>query len=306
MLPCTIEIHAEYIPALHRLQSGQEIVILTWLHYSRRDSYRCRPRNDPARPIHGVFATRAPHRPNPIGVHQVRILKLQDNHLVVHPLEAVHNTPVIDIKPVLSQDQDLQTYALLSDNEIQEFLKVARQGWERGLFSGANGNLSLREKDRVLITRSGCSKADISFQDLCVLEMESKELLTGPRPSIETGMHLEIYRMQNRARAVVHTHPTHLLALESASSEALFTHLEAYEARVLQSQLGRVAALEPGSAELARAVADKAREYNCILMPRHGLTCWGADPAEALGKSEELESLAQVEINLRLLAGRTS
>jgi tRNA-Thr(GGU) m(6)t(6)A37 methyltransferase TsaA len=81
---------------------GHELILLTWFHEARRDVLKLHPRSDPALPLAGVFATRSPDRPNPIGLHRVRVLALTGNTIEVEPLEAIDGTPVIDIKPVLS------------------------------------------------------------------------------------------------------------------------------------------------------------------------------------------------------------
>ena len=86
------------------LQAGDEILVLTWLHRAQRDVLRVHPRGDTARAEHGVFATRSPDRPNPIGLHRVRILELGRDRLRVGGLEAIDGTPVVDVKPVLTAD----------------------------------------------------------------------------------------------------------------------------------------------------------------------------------------------------------
>jgi len=302
---CTIELDPRYAPGLHRLRQGQEVIVLTWMHLARRDVYRLRPRNDPARPLHGVFCTRAPHRPNPIGLHQVKILKIHDCRLVVHPLEVVDKTPIVDIKPVLEErfsESGAEKY--FSPEEIQSLVLAGRRGWERGLFSGCNGNLSLRRRGLVLITRSGCSKAALGTRDLSVMDLESGRTFAGEPASIESGMHLEIYLRQEKAQAVAHTHPVSLLALSRAGDGNLFKEQDLFEARAALSGLGRIEAIKPGSRELARAVGEKAREFDCVFMDGHGLTCLAGDIAGAMNKSEELESLASLEIKTRLLASQ--
>ncbi len=302
MPACTIELDPVYAPGLHRLRQGQEVIVLTWMHLARRDIYLLRPGNDPARPLHGVFCTRSPHRPNPIGLHQVRILEIHDCRLVVHPLEVVDKTPVVDIKPVL-QEAYLETGAekYFSSAEIQSLVLAGKRGWERGLFSGINGNLSLMRQGLVLITRSGCFKGALGTEDLSVMDLESGRTIAGEQPSIESGMHLEIYKGQEKARAVAHTHPVSLLALSRAGDGTLFQGQDLFEARAALRGLGRVEALEPGSKDLARAVGEVARKYACIFMDRHGLTCLADDIAGAMNKSEELESLAGLEIKTRML-----
>ena len=96
-----LEIEREFMAGLEGLAPGDEVLVLTWLHESARDVLQVRPRDDPANPITGVFATRSPDRPNPIGVHRVKIREVGEARLKVGPLEAIDGTPVIDIKPVL-------------------------------------------------------------------------------------------------------------------------------------------------------------------------------------------------------------
>ncbi len=92
---------------LDGLAAGDVVLVLTWLHRARRDVLRVHPRDDPANPEQGVFATRSADRPNPIGVHQVEIVGLEGDRVRVRDLEAVDGTPVIDVKPVLG-DEDLR------------------------------------------------------------------------------------------------------------------------------------------------------------------------------------------------------
>jgi tRNA-Thr(GGU) m(6)t(6)A37 methyltransferase TsaA len=98
-----VEVRAPFVEAIHGLEPGQEIFLLTWLHLSRRDVLRVHPRGNPATPLTGVFATRSPDRPNPIGLHRVTVLEIAGTRLRVGPLEAVDGTPVVDLKPVLPQ-----------------------------------------------------------------------------------------------------------------------------------------------------------------------------------------------------------
>ena len=85
------------------LAAGAEILVLTWLDRAARDVLVTRPRDDPARPPTGVFSTRSPDRPNPIGVHRVRIVATDGLRMRVRPLEALDKTPVLDVKPVLDK-----------------------------------------------------------------------------------------------------------------------------------------------------------------------------------------------------------
>jgi len=86
---------------LDRIKAGDQLIIITWLHESRRDVLKTHPRGDESVPLTGVFATRSPDRPNPLGLHPVTVLEIAGRELRVRPLEAIDGTPVVDIKPVL-------------------------------------------------------------------------------------------------------------------------------------------------------------------------------------------------------------
>jgi tRNA-Thr(GGU) m(6)t(6)A37 methyltransferase TsaA len=102
-----VEIDPAFADALAGVAEGSEIILLTWLHLGRRDVLEVHPRGDPERPLAGVFATRSPDRPNPIGLHRVHVLETDaPARLRVSPLEALDGTPVIDIKPVLPGSVD--------------------------------------------------------------------------------------------------------------------------------------------------------------------------------------------------------
>ena len=81
--------------------AGTEILVLTWLDRASRDVLVVHPRGDPGNPLTGVFSTRSPDRPNPIGLHRVQVLAIDGTRMRVRNLEALDGTPVLDIKPVL-------------------------------------------------------------------------------------------------------------------------------------------------------------------------------------------------------------
>ena len=89
---------------LEGIRAGDELIVLTWLDRARRDVLRVHPRGDLSRPEQGVFSTRSPARPNPIGLHRVEVLAVEGERLRVSNLEALDGTPVVDLKPVLSRD----------------------------------------------------------------------------------------------------------------------------------------------------------------------------------------------------------
>jgi tRNA-Thr(GGU) m(6)t(6)A37 methyltransferase TsaA len=96
-----LELRRWAVEALHGLSLGDEIVVITWLHRARRDVLQVHPRSDSRNPLTGVFATRSPDRPNPLGLHPVTVRSIDGNRLRIGPIEAIDGTPVVDIKPVV-------------------------------------------------------------------------------------------------------------------------------------------------------------------------------------------------------------
>jgi tRNA-Thr(GGU) m(6)t(6)A37 methyltransferase TsaA len=102
----TIELLPAVLDGLHKIEVGEEIIVITWFHEARRDVLKVHPRSDKNLPLTGVFATRSPDRPNPLGLHRVTVLEIAERALKVGPLEAIDGTPVVDIKPVLRDSAD--------------------------------------------------------------------------------------------------------------------------------------------------------------------------------------------------------
>jgi tRNA-Thr(GGU) m(6)t(6)A37 methyltransferase TsaA len=100
----TIVIEPGFAPALDGIAAGDAVLVLTWLDRADREALKVHPRGDASRPETGVFATRSPHRPNPIGLHRVRVLAIEADRLHVADLEALDGTPVLDLKPVMGSD----------------------------------------------------------------------------------------------------------------------------------------------------------------------------------------------------------
>jgi tRNA-Thr(GGU) m(6)t(6)A37 methyltransferase TsaA len=99
--PARVVWRPEVGPGAADLQVGERVLVLTWLHQGRRDVLAVHPRGDPDRPRQGVFSTRSADRPNPIGLHAVTIVGVEDDAIAVSGLEAIDGTPVLDVKPVL-------------------------------------------------------------------------------------------------------------------------------------------------------------------------------------------------------------
>jgi tRNA-Thr(GGU) m(6)t(6)A37 methyltransferase TsaA len=92
------------LEGLEGIQPGDQVLVLTWLDRAHRDVLRVHPRGDLSRPEQGVFNTRSPDRPNPVGLHRVEVVSIEGPRVRVRNLEALDGTPIVDVKPVLSDD----------------------------------------------------------------------------------------------------------------------------------------------------------------------------------------------------------
>ncbi len=98
-----LELDPAYARGLRGMGAGDEIVVITWLHRADRAVLETHPRNDPTVPLTGVFATRSPDRPNPLGLHRVTVREISGPRLRIGPIEAIDGTPVVDVKVVLDE-----------------------------------------------------------------------------------------------------------------------------------------------------------------------------------------------------------
>jgi tRNA-Thr(GGU) m(6)t(6)A37 methyltransferase TsaA len=101
-----LDVSPPFAKGLLGITPGDDAIIVTWLHQADRDVLETHPRNDPALPLAGVFATRSPDRPNPLGLHRVTVREISGARLRIGPIEAIDGTPVVDIKPVLTKSLD--------------------------------------------------------------------------------------------------------------------------------------------------------------------------------------------------------
>ena len=101
-----IELDAAVAQGLEGIAVGHDIILITWFHKAHRDQLKLHPRGDRNKPLTGVFSTRSPNRPNPLGLHRVSVLEIDGHRMKVRPIEAIDGTPVVDIKPVLMQSPD--------------------------------------------------------------------------------------------------------------------------------------------------------------------------------------------------------
>jgi tRNA-Thr(GGU) m(6)t(6)A37 methyltransferase TsaA len=93
-----LDIDPAFTRGLRGVQAGDDLVVITWLHRADRDVLEVHPRGNRNNPLTGVFATRSPHRPNPLGLHRVTVREISGSRLCIGPIEAVDGTPVVDVK----------------------------------------------------------------------------------------------------------------------------------------------------------------------------------------------------------------
>jgi tRNA-Thr(GGU) m(6)t(6)A37 methyltransferase TsaA len=96
-----LEVNPTFAEGLFGIATGDEVIVVTWLHRADRDVLKVHPRGDPEIPLAGIFTTRLPHRPNPLGLHRVTVREISGTRLGIGPIEAIDGTPVVDVKPVL-------------------------------------------------------------------------------------------------------------------------------------------------------------------------------------------------------------
>ena len=161
-------------------------------------------------------------------------------------------------------------FPMLIDPDLgQAVLQAGRDGWMRGLFSGFNGNISVRRGDRMIITSTGSAKGHLTADDLAVVDVHTGRVLSETRPSSELGVHLEIYRGRPQTQAVVHTHPPSLIALFLTGGTLDLPFLKA---ECTLKKMTRVPFLSPVRPSWL-AVGQAARDAEAVFMDRHGLVC---------------------------------
>jgi tRNA-Thr(GGU) m(6)t(6)A37 methyltransferase TsaA len=101
-----LELDARFWDAMDGIKVGDDIVVITWLHLANRQTLKVHPRGDLTRPLRGVFSTRSPNRPNPLGLHRAKVLAIDQNVVSIGPIEAIDGTPVVDIKCVVNLSAD--------------------------------------------------------------------------------------------------------------------------------------------------------------------------------------------------------
>ncbi len=175
----------------------------------------------------------------------------------------------------------------------ERLTEICKLLYERRITVSAGGNMSVRiSEDEILITPSGTNKGLLRPEDMVKLSLEGKALSAG-RPSMESGLHLALYRMNPDTNAVIHCHPLHCTAL-AVSGRRIRPNMTP-EGAALLGDVPTVPYFTPGSRELVEAVAREGRA-NAMIMERHGALTQGRTLEEAYNRMEELEFQANLQI----------
>ena len=175
----------------------------------------------------------------------------------------------------------------------KDIIEVCRKLYKKNLIAGADGNVSVRcGEDKILITPSGVSKSSLSAGDICSMDLSGNPLKGNP--SSEKNIHLTVYRKQKKARAVVHAHPTFVVALSLARQKWKTLPSFLPEAVAVLGTVPFVPYSCPGTVETAEALSPFLKESCALILSRHGAVTWGEDLKSAYLKMECLEHSARI------------
>jgi len=186
-------------------------------------------------------------------------------------------------RPAVAAPSPLPSRSARSDEAIlnspeatvikQEMIRVGRKLWDRQYVDGNGGNITYRiTPDRVICTPTLLSKADLTLEDFCLVDLDGNQL-AGKRPrTSEVYLHLEIYKEVPQARAAVHCHPAHATAYAISGRVPPTCVIPEHDVFV-----GAVAISPyetPGTREFARTIVPYVKDHNTILLANHGIICW--------------------------------
>lgn len=202
---------------------------------------------------------------------------------------------------------------------ISQLTRSCHAAWQKNLLSAFNGNASLRLANGfILITASGSSKGSLTSLDFICLSPTAEIVWGIGQPSSESVLHLDLYAAFTEVRAILHTHPPKLqalaLALKQDSCAKLlpdFLNMDIYEVKIWRKHLGLALAAEPGSPDVGKNAVNAVKQLNmnnepinlpsAIWMQKHGLCALGKNSQSALGISEEMEHLADIQLSAKQL-----
>ncbi|GAB4364391.1 MAG: class II aldolase/adducin family protein [Calditrichia bacterium] len=179
-------------------------------------------------------------------------------------------------------------------NQIQQqIIEIGRKIYEKGFIVAAEGNISHRlADDRILTTRRGVCKGELTPTDLVVVDLEGNPVEEGPLPSTEIGLHLEVYRNRPDIQAVLHAHPPYVISLTLAGFSLDQPYLP--ESALVLGRVPTAPYGRPSTQQVAESIRPFIRKTDVILLQRHGSLTVGKTLSEAFYKLEILEHTAKV------------
>ncbi len=186
----------------------------------------------------------------------------------------------------------------------EEICAVGKKLWLRSYVDGNGGNISCRiGPNEVICTPTLCSKYDLTPEQLCMVDLNGKQLAGGRPRTSEILLHLEIYKEVAEAKAVVHCHPPHATAYAISGKVPPTCIIPEYEVFI-----GKVALSPyetPGTSEFARTVIPFVRTHNSVLLSNHGIVCWGDTVTHAEWYAEVLDTYCWTLMNAQQIGGPT-
>ena len=172
--------------------------------------------------------------------------------------------------------------------------ETMRRLYERGLTTTSGGNVSTRKGDLILITPSQTDKGRITYREIGILSIDGRNLTPNLKPSMESLMHLEIYKKRPDIKAIVHAHP--FTASTLAAEEGLIETDIAGEARAVLGKPQFAPYCTMGTKELAKTVSDRTLTSNVVIMQHHGVITIGNSMLQAFDRLEVLEMTARANV----------
>jgi L-fuculose-phosphate aldolase len=177
-------------------------------------------------------------------------------------------------------------------NIKDEICAVGRKLWLRGFVDGNGGNISYRiGENEILCTPTLFSKFDMTPDDLCLIDMEGKQLAGRERPTSEVRLHLEVYKNAPQAKAVVHCHSPYATAYAICGCVPPSSISSEFD--VFIGSVALASYETPGTMEFAETVRPYVAHHNAILLANHGVLCWADTPTHAEWYVENLEAFCQ-------------
>ena len=188
--------------------------------------------------------------------------------------------------------------------QCEQIVEICRRLYARNMLAAADGNISCRVEDGVLITPSGVSKGFIASKDICLVSLDN-QILYG-KPSTERLMHLEVFNSCPEAQAVVHAHPPHAIAWSVSYPDMKELPAQCLSEVILATgRIPFVPYARPGGAQMGDVLKDYLPEHKVMILSRHGGLSWGDSLTEAWMGMERLEHSAQILYKAQTLGGLT-